>query len=77
MCREGFRKEKKSQGSCLQLYTSAYTCSLAKNQVRTELDPSRPELRTNHGLNLWRTATKTQSRTAPQQRPLPPCVPKF
>lgn len=43
MCKEGFRKVKKSQAICLQLYTSACTCALATNQVKTELGPPPPQ----------------------------------
>ena len=46
-------KEKKSQGSCIQVYASAYLHASANNQVRTELGSARPEPRTSHGLSLW------------------------
>lgn len=36
VCKEGVRKEKKSQGGCVQLCASAYSCAVAENQLRTK-----------------------------------------
>lgn len=68
VCKDGFRKEKKSQGTGIQFYTSAYTCALANTEVRTELGSARPELRTSHGLYFW-----GQSHRAPTKPSLQDC----
>lgn len=53
LCEKHFRKEKRSQGSYIQLYSSAYTCALAAHQVRTELGSAKLELSTTHGVYIW------------------------
>lgn len=78
VCEEGSRKEKKAQGSRIQLYASAYTSRhqliTAERLILAQLGQSSdPALGCTHGGR----ATKSCSRTSSQPPLLLPCVPQF